>query len=1004
MTITADTTKPTKPLKSELNSILSETAQCYDSFEWIQSEQIESLDIIISQFKHKKTGAQHYHIAADNAENVFLVALRTIPTDSTGVAHILEHTALCGSKQYPVRDPFFMMIRRSLNTFMNAFTSSDWTAYPFASQNKKDFNNLLDVYLDAVFFSRLDELDFAQEGHRLEFEQADDANSDLQFKGVVYNEMKGAMSSTVSALWQTVSKYLFPTVTYHFNSGGEPTDIPDLNYEQLKEFYKVHYHPSNAVFMTFGDIPAQVHQKKFEHQVLSKFESLDKTIDVKNEKRFFSQINIEENYPLDTEEDHNNKTHLVMGWLLGQSINLEEQLEAQFLSSILLENSASPLMQALETTELGNAPSPLCGLEDSNKEMSFLCGLESSTPENAQAFEKLVIDVLEDVEKNGIKKEQIEAVLHQLELNQREIGGDHYPFGLQLILSGLSTAIHRGDVITHMNLDVALRSLREKIQDPDYVQKLVRSQLLDNAHRVRVTFKPDDQLEKRRNDAEKARLAEIKSNLSNEEKNTLIDLASNLSERQNQLDTNFDEILPKVTVKDVPEAIKIPQHYEQQYADLKISHFNQGTNGLVYQQLILDMPQFTDDERQYLPIFNYCFGELGCGDKDYLEMQVWQSQVSGGIHAGSSMRGNIENEQQVSGFYTISGKALLRNHEEMTRLLKQSFKTMRFDENDRIKELISQIRTRKENSITGSGHSLAMQAAASGMSPVAHLNHKNNGLASIAFIKELDNNLQNDSDDTAIMHITQLLTSIHTKLNNSPAQFLLVCEEYVYQSCCDEILQNWDSETIYSSKSNELLELAEIKKHVKQAWLTSTQVNFCAKVYATVPVGHADAAPLTVLGGFLRNGFLHRSIREQGGAYGSGANQDSANACFKFFSYRDPRLTDTLSDFDNSLKWLVDTTHDYQALEESILGVISSIDKPGSPAGDAKTTFQSNLFGRNAQQRQKFRQQILAVSIDDLVRVAKTYLIGQEASVAIVSNHDHEDECSELSLELITLA
>ena len=368
------------------------------------------------------------------------------------------------------------------------------------------------------------------------------------------------------------------------------------------------------------------------------------------------------------------------------------------------------------------------------------------------------------------------------------------------------------------------------------------------------------------------------------------------------------------------------------------------------------------------------------------------------------MRGNIDNEQQVSGYYIISGKALLRNHEEMTRLLKQSFQSMRFDELDRIKELVSQIRTRKENSITGSGHSLAMQAAASGMSPVAHLNHKNSGLASISFIKELDNDLHNDSDNTAINNLTRLLSSIHSKLNNAPAQFLLVCEEDVYQSCCDEILQNWDSGTIKSSISNELLNLPEIKKHVKQAWLTSTQVNFCAKAYTTVPVGHADAAPLTVLGGFLRNGFLHRCIREQGGAYGSGANQDSANACFKFFSYRDPRLTETMSDFDDSLQWLVNTNHDYQALEESILGVISGIDKPGSPAGDAKLTFQSNLFGRSAQQRKKFRQEILAVTIDDLVRVAKTYLIGQEGSMAVVSNHEHEAECSKLGLELITLA
>ena len=1025
----------TKPTNNIANSLLSEAAisepKCYETFEWIRSEKIESLDIIINQFQHKKTGALHYHIAADNDENVFLVALRTIPTDSTGVAHILEHTALCGSKKYPVRDPFFMMIRRSLNTFMNAFTSSDWTAYPFASQNRKDFNNLLDVYLDAVFFSRLDELDFAQEGHRLEFEQADDVNSELQFKGVVFNEMKGAMSSTVSALWQSVSKYLFPTVTYHFNSGGEPTDITDLSYEQLKEFYHIHYHPSNAVFMTFGNIPAHIHQQKFEHQVLAKFDRLQQTIQVNNEKRYFSPINIEESYPLDAEEDQHNKTHLVMGWLLGQSINLEEQLEAQFLSSLLLENSASPLMQALETTDLGNSPSPLCGLEDSNKEMSFLCGLEGSTAENAQAFEDLVLKVLQDVADNGIKKEQIDAVLHQLELNQREIGGDHYPFGLQLILSGLSTAIHRGDVITHMNIDRALQTLRDKAEDPDYVKHLVTAQLLNNPHRVRVTFKPDDKLEQRRNEAEKKRLADIKAGLSKEQQDNLVTLAAQLAKRQNDLETDIDEILPKVTVEDVPETIKIPKNYEQTYkqahSELKISHFNQGTNGLVYQQLILDMPEFSEQEQQYLPLFNYCFGELGSGSEDYLQMQIRQSQISGGIHASSSLRGKIDDEQQVQGFYSISGKSLLRNHGAMTQLLKQSFEEMRFDETDRIKELISQLRTRKENSITGSGHSLAMQAASSGMSPVSHLSHQNRGLASIVFIKDLDDALQNDSlqsnslqdaslqnaslqsnslQDNAITKLTELLKSIHGKLKNAPAQFLLVCEEDAYQSCCDDILQNWHSVSLSKKdpQNSDLLNLPHIKEHVKQAWLTSTQVNFCARTYATVPVGHPDAAALTILGGFLRNGFLHRCIREQGGAYGSGASQDSANACFKFFSYRDPRLSDTFNDFEQSLQWLLDTTHEYQALEEAILGVISSIDKPSSPAGDAKQTFHNNLFGRNAQQRQKFRQEILAVTIDDLIRVAKCYLIEQKNSMAVVSNHEHEKECIELGLDIINLA
>ncbi|MBE9527354.1 MAG: insulinase family protein [Proteobacteria bacterium] len=983
------------------NTSSSTPSKHHSSFKWIRKERIESLDIIVDQFEHIKTGAQHYHFTADYDENVFLVALRTIPTDSTGVAHILEHTALCGSQKYPVRDPFFMMIRRSLNTFMNAFTSSDWTAYPFASQNKKDFNNLLDVYLDAVFFSRLDELDFAQEGHRLEFAKADDSQSDLEYKGVVYNEMKGAMSSTVSSLWQAVSKNLFPTSTYHFNSGGEPTDIPELSYHDLKEFYQVHYHPSNAVFMTFGNIEAEVHQQKFEDQVLSKFERLDKEINVKDEQRLTSPINIEDTYALSPEEDDKEKTHLVMAWLLGHSIDLEEQLEAQFLSNILLENSASPLLQALETTDLGHAPSPLCGLEDSNKEMSFICGIEGSSAEHVDKFEELIINTLEKVAQEGIDKEQIEAVLHQLELSQREIGGDHYPFGLQLILSGLSTAIHRGDVIAHMNLDSALEKLRDNATDPDYIKHLVKTHLLDNTHRIRLIFKPDQQLEKQRNDAEKNKLAAIKSSLSEAEKQALISLSQQLTERQNKIESDMDDILPKVTIADVPDKISVPDCHEQNLKTLKLSNFNQGTNGIVYQQLILNLPELTEQEYQYLPVFNYCFGELGCGDKDYLQMQVQQSLVSAGIYAHHSIRGDIDDEQQVRGYYTISGKSLVRNHQKMTYLLQETFLAMRFDEGERIKELISQLRMRKENSITGSGHSLAMQAASSRMSPVAYISHQSKGLASINFIKELDTKISENPQ--ALVELQAQLRQIHQKLVNAESQFLLVCEEEIFSSCKEDISQCWSDSQIQSQTNIPVLNLEAIKQNVKQAWLTTTQVNFCGKAYATVPVEHEYSAALTVLGGFLRNGFLHRSIREQGGAYGGGATQDSANACFKFFSYRDPRLSETLNDFDESINWLLKTSHDYLALEEAILGVISSLDKPSSPAGDAKQVFHNNLFGRSTEQREKFRQRILAVTIDDLLAVANTYFVGQSASIAVISNHDHEDECLELGLEVFNL-
>ncbi|MFT4875081.1 insulinase family protein, partial [Congregibacter sp.] len=470
----------------------------HDSFIPLRSERIDALNIRIEHYEHRDTGAVHYHLATDNPENVFLVALRTVPEDSSGVAHVLEHTALCGSERYPVRDPFFMMLRRSLNTFMNAFTSSDWTAYPFASQNRKDFRNLLDVYLDAVFFSKLDPLDFAQEGHRVEFAETGNTDSDLVYKGVVFNEMKGAMSSVPSRLWQTLCHHLFPTSTYHYNSGGEPENIPELSYEQLQQFYKSHYHPSNATFMTFGDISASEHQAVFHEQALRHFPRLDKRVVVNPEQRYTKPLSVTESYAFDEDGSSERHTHIVMGWLLGDSTELKDLLEAQLLCSVLMENSASPLQQALETTELGTAPSPLCGLEDSMRELVFCCGIEGSDPENKEAVEQLVLGVIEGIAADGVPQEQLEAVLHQLELHQREISGDGMPFGLNLILQALGPATHYADPIPSMDLEPVIVLLREQLQDPDYIRNLARQLLLENQHRITLVMTPDGSLSEKK--------------------------------------------------------------------------------------------------------------------------------------------------------------------------------------------------------------------------------------------------------------------------------------------------------------------------------------------------------------------------------------------------------------------------------------------------------------------------------------------------------------------------
>jgi Zn-dependent M16 (insulinase) family peptidase len=966
------------------------------AFNLVKTTTIESLNIQYEEYEHLTTGARHIHLASDNNENVFMVALRTVPTDSTGVAHILEHTSLCGSKRFPVRDPFFMMIRRSLNTFMNAFTSSDWTAYPFASQNKKDFNNLLEVYLDAVFFARLDPLDFSQEGHRLEFEEPNNPDSDLVYKGVVFNEMKGAMSSISSQLWQAVGESLFPDTTYGVNSGGEPENITDLSYEQLQAFYQTHYHPDNATFVTFGDISAKEHQFKIQEFALRHFAPLNKRIEVPLQDKFDNAIRVTKQFPISEEEAKGDKTHLVMAWVLGNIRDPLELMSTHLLSAVLFENSASPLQQALETTDLGTAPSPLCGMDDSGLEMVFVCGVEGSSEDKLEQLEALVLNALQGVADNGVDTQRMTALLDQLELQQREVGGGGYPYGLQIMLSCLPTAIHRGDAAAALNIDPILTQLRESIQDPNFIKSLVKRLLIDNQHRVSLVMTPDTKLSQQRIEQEQQKLAAIKETLTEEEKQNIITTAAALKERQTVDDD--PEILPKVDLTDIPPVTDIPEFSEQKMAKRSATFYPQGTNGLSYQQVITQLPTLNEQQSALLGIHNRVLTDLGVGSKDYLATQNWQTQVCGGINAQSSIRSDLNNEQQVSGYFTLSAKGLNIHNNAISDLLHQTYHHARFDEPQRIRELIAQSRARAEQSVTGNGHSLAMSLASQGFSPTAKLSHASSGILGIQKLKALDDSLE---DSASLNALTDSLSDIHQTIINNPQQFLIIGEEHASAGILSQVENLWKDR---APATNSLFSLPPIRENTRELWLCNTQVNFCAKAYQTVNGGHEDAPALTVLGGVLRNGFLHTTIREQGGAYGGGASQDSSIAAFRFYSYRDPRLGETLDDFDKSIAWLLEKDHEWRAVEEAILGVISSLDKPSSPAGTAKLHFHNNLFGRTPEYHSAFRDAVLSVTQADLKRVAEKYLRPEQASIGVISHKGEEANykkvCDSLNLNI----
>lgn len=942
---------------------------------------IPTLNVRLEAYEHIKTGALHYHFQSDYDENVFLVGLRTVPMDNKGVAHILEHTALCGSQRYPVRDPFFMMIRRSLNTFMNAFTSNDWTAYPFASQNRKDFANLLSVYLDAVFFANLNELDFLQEGHRLAFSED---NEQLVHKGVVYNEMKGAMSSTNSVLWQMLCRHLFPTTTYHFNSGGEPDAITDLKYQELKNFYQKHYHPSNAIFMTFGDINAAEHQAEFEEKVLQHFSKNNAEITIGREKRFFAPLQVKEAFAHDSNDPVETANHHIIGWLLGCNTSLTDIMQAQLLSYVLLENSASPLQHYLETTSLGSAPSALCGLEDSYHELIFICGISGTTVDSAAQFQQEVLTVLEKVANEGIPYERLEAILHQIELSQREISGDSYPYGLQLILAALPGATHRGDPLDLLDIDETLEQLKQQIKDPTFIKDLVKNLLIDNGHRVDLTAVADKTITEKKSQYEKKQLANLLQTMSENDKQRIIEQTQSLEARQNQIDD--PSALPKVTLQDIPKTVKTvnPAELKNDYT----TYYAQGTNGLIYQQLVIKLPSLNDTLQQLLPLYCQSISEMGFVDSDYLNVQNRQSAEVGSISAYTQIKSDLDDVQKLNGYFILSAKALAGNTDKMNQLLKDTLLKVTFNEQARLKEIVSQIRMRKTQSVTGNGHVLALNEAASLMSPLGKLRNNHSGLPSIQAIKALDEALKNPEQ---LKMLATNLTDLHQALLNSPKQLLCIAEADKLQNLDAILKSSWSQ---MNMQANNFV-ADPIRNNLKNAWIIDTQVNFCAAAFPTVAQNHPDNAALNVLGGILSNGFLHNAIREKGGAYGAGAMQDSQTACFKFYSYRDPRLQATLDDFTQSINWLIEEDNCEALLEEAILGIISSQDKPGSPAGEAKKAFYHSLFGVSQSARQAFREQILSTTVDDIKAVTKKYLLDQTASLAVITTEQNKARLAE---------
>ncbi len=581
-----------------------------------------------------------------------------------------------------------------------------------------------------------------------------------------------------------------------------------------------------------------------------------------------------------------------------------------------------------------------------------------------------------------MEQARLESVLHQLELSRREIGGDGLPYGLKLILNALTPSIHGGDPVAALALDGALAALRERIKNPDFIKDFVKQWLLENPHWVRVVLKPDLTLNAQRARQEADRLHLLRQGLSAVEQQRIIQQAADLKARQELEDD--PEILPRLGLADIPADLKIASGEEKQVASLPVFWFKAATNRLVYMQYVLDPPAMSTDLIDLLPVFSTCLPEVGCGGRDYLETQAHQSAISGGVAARVSMRASVDSMDAYHCYFCVSGKALTRNHQPLTQLLQDTLKTARFDELSRLRELVAQMRSAAEMRVTDNGHMLALSAASAGLSRVAALNDRWGGIMAVKRLKELDKSLDKPK---MLADFAAQLDALRMVLFQASGRMLVVGEEEDFNDFSKALAKIWGDVT-FQTGAGGLQAPTELSGPAKTAWATVTTVNYCARVHKTVPYSHPDAPILSILGQYLKNGFLHRAIRERGGAYGGGAGYDSDTGLFRFYSYRDPRMEETLADFQASLEWLKSGKCELRALEEAILGVVGVIDRPGSPAGESKRAFHDLLYGRLPHLRRAYRQRVMAVTTEDLIRVADTYLHPDAASLGVLTNSE----------------
>lgn len=884
-----------------------------------KQEEIKEIGVEAFVFEHIKSGARLLYLKNDDENKVFSVSFRTPPTDDTGVAHIIEHSTLCGSRKFPLKEPFVELVKGSLNTFLNAMTFPDKTMYPIASMNDKDFQNLMDVYLDAVFYPRIYDKPeiLMQEGWHYELESPD---APLEYSGVVYNEMKGALSDPANKLFKETFAAVFPDTLYRHESGGDPEAIPDLSYEQFKEFHEKYYSPANSYIYLYGKMDVEEKLKFMDEEYLSHFDRIEVDSSVGEQKPFDKPIEKYVEYPIGEDDDDTAKTFLNYTAVICDSEDRLTSGAVSILLKTILDSDGSPVRQALMDAEIGMDIDS--SVEDGILQPVLQITVNGSEKSRLEKFKTVLMDSFREQVRNGIDKERLEASLNIFEFRLREADFGPSPKGLVYNILAMSNWLYDGDPLVCLRYEEFLAKLREGVST-DFYEKILQEYVIDNKHSAFVVMSPSKTMAAERDARIKEKLSAIKAKMGQDEIQRVIDEAARLKAMQQTPDS--PEALASIPLLEIKDIDRNPQKFpleEREINGIKTLFSDVETNGIVYLNIYFDFKVVPQEMLQYAYLLTDMLGAVDTDAHSYSELTVLEGIHTGGIDFSMDAMNRVDKIDEYSGVVSVKGKSFVRKLPEMLSLMGEICSSSRFDDKKRLKELVQSEFSSLQMAMIAAPLGMVTAKLSANVSPAAAINYINT-LPKYRFLKGLMDNFDGEFDNLS-RKLSEIAKLLFTRDN---VMVGITVKEDLYSQFAAEFGKFLD--VLPEGKAPEQKYVWDFAPR-QEAFSSTSQIQYVAKGYSFRKLGYKLPGTAQVLNSILKYDYFWNRIRVQGGAYGAMTKMDQDGEII-FMSYRDPNLKATIDVFDSTGDYIANFDATDREMRKYIIGTISRLDIVTTP-------------------------------------------------------------------------